>query len=52
MSRPALLGLRSHFEGGGDAVAAEPLVRRFVWAHRFEQVLRVSILVLMVLPIG
>lgn len=51
MNRPALMKLRDHFARDGEPAAAEPFVRQFVWAHRIEQVLRVTILVLMVLPI-
>jgi uncharacterized membrane protein len=51
MNRPALMKLRDHFAAGRDVSTAEPFVQRFLWAHRIEQVLRVTILVLMVLPL-
>ena len=50
MNRPALLNLRAHFAAGGSLEAAEPFIRRFLWAHHVEQTLRVTTLVLMVLP--
>jgi hypothetical protein len=51
MNRPALMGLRDHFAAGGDGASAERWIRRFVLAHNLEQALRVTVLVLMVLPI-
>ena len=51
MNRPALMKLRDHYAAGGATAAAEPLIRRFLWAHRLEQVLRVTIFALMVLPV-
>lgn len=46
--RPTLLALQAHFAAGGESASAEHLLRRFVWAHRTEQMLRVSVLALMV----
>src|SRR5262249_30008086 len=50
MNRPALLNLRAHFAAGRSSEAPEPFMRRFLWAHRVAQTLRVTTLVLMVLP--
>ncbi len=50
LNRPALLKLEAHFAAGGDVPTAEPLIRRFVLAHRLEQALRLAVLALMVLP--
>jgi hypothetical protein len=45
--RPALNALRDHLAGGGTAESGDRYVRRFVWAHRAEQALRLAILALM-----
>jgi hypothetical protein len=52
MSRPALVKPNAHFAAGGDAAAADPLVRRFLLAHRLEQGLRLVVLVLMVMSMS
>jgi hypothetical protein len=49
--RPTLMKLREHFREGGGPSEAEPLVRRLIWTHRIEALLRVTILALMVLPL-
>ena len=51
MNRPALLGLEAHFRAGGSPSDAAPLVRRFFFAARLEDVVRLVILALMVLPL-
>jgi hypothetical protein len=51
VTRPALVGLRRHFAGGGDVAAAGPLVRRLRVGHGVEQAVRLVALALMVLPI-
>jgi len=51
LSRPVFNALEAHFARGGDAAGAEPLVRRFYLLIRVEQVLRLTVLALMVLPV-
>lgn len=49
MTRPALIGLRRHFEAGGSGPDSKRLVSRFLLSHRIEFALRVTALVLMVI---
>jgi hypothetical protein len=51
LSRPVFNALEAHFARGGDAATAAPLVRRFYLLIRIEQVLRLTVLALMVLPV-
>jgi hypothetical protein len=48
--RPTLMKVHDHVRAGGSTSLARPLVRRFFFAHRVEQLLRLTALALMVLP--
>jgi len=50
MNQPALMKLKAHFESGGSAGEAAPVITRFLLAHWIEQTLRFAALFLMAVP--